>query len=108
MRSVWTLVFVLIAGAAILATPVTPASADNGPHGGYSTTTDACAACHRAHTATAPRLLTGSAHLLCLTCHDGTGADTDVVDGLDVGTPGQGLHAGGFTNATMDTDYDGS
>ena len=33
------------------------AFADGGPHGGYTATTDACAGCHRAHTAAAAKLL---------------------------------------------------
>jgi len=54
-------------------------------HGPYSTTTDKCGICHRAHTAKAPNLLAkgsqtnpGSQSTLCLSCHDGTGAKPDV------------------------------
>jgi len=41
---------------------------------------DNCASCHRAHTAKNEMLLTtsGSQSDLCFTCHDGTGATTDV------------------------------
>src|SRR5512145_3298703 len=43
------------------------ASADAGPHGGgYTATTDACAGCHRAHTAQAPDLLMDTTQALCL------------------------------------------
>jgi predicted CXXCH cytochrome family protein len=92
------------------------AFADNGPHGGFTLTTDACAGCHRTHTATGPQLLTGAGYLICLTCHGttGTGANTNVIDGVYTarrtapplpvgeGVAGVGLLAGGFTNALMD------
>lgn len=94
--------------------------ADNGPHGGYTPTTDACAGCHRVHTASAGRLLLDTVPNLCYTCHGsaGTGADTNVSDGLYLerdsisetppeGVPGQGLKGGGFVNAWMDTNRDG-
>jgi len=98
------------------------AAADNGPHGGFnSPTTDSCAGCHRAHTATAQKLLTVSTANLCESCHGSTatGADTDVWDGVYAqrdattenpaeGVPNRGLKAGGFLNAVMDTDLNGS
>lgn len=81
--------------------------ADNGPHGGYTATTDACAGCHRAHTAIGPSLLkSATAYGLCMTCHGVTsgGAGTDVADGLWVtGSANTPLKAGGFTNAKMNT-----
>ncbi len=61
------------------------ASANGGPHGDYDATTDGCAGCHRAHTATGPNLLVnGSTYDLCMTCHgsSGTGANTNVDDGF--------------------------
>ncbi|RME44008.1 MAG: hypothetical protein D6796_12330 [Caldilineae bacterium] len=61
------------------------ASANGGPHGGYTPTTDACAGCHRAHTATGPKLLIASStYDLCITCHGsaGAGANTNVEDGF--------------------------
>jgi predicted CXXCH cytochrome family protein len=61
------------------------ALANGGPHGGYTPTTDACAGCHRAHTAVAPRLLSQSAtYDLCVSCHGsaGAGANTNVEDGF--------------------------
>ena len=98
-----------------------PAGADNGPHGGYSATTDSCAGCHRAHTASAPGLLTADAHDLCLSCHGsvGAGADTNVMDGVYTERDGitespseQGvgvsLKGGGFVNVVMDSDWDGA
>ncbi len=95
------------------------ALADNGPHGGFTLTTDACASCHRTHTATGPKLLTGAGYLICTACHGqtGTGADTNVIDGVYTardlttespveGVPGRGLLAGGFGAALMDTNLD--
>jgi predicted CXXCH cytochrome family protein len=93
------------------------ALADNGPHGGFGAATDACAGCHRTHTAPQAKLLLSSSTALCQTCHGstGTGADTNVIDGVYVnrdalaesppeGTDGRSLKGGGFTNALMDTD----
>lgn len=50
------------------------------PHGGYDTRSDQCATCHRAHTAKGGALLkSGEPQAnLCFTCHDGTGALSDV------------------------------
>jgi predicted CXXCH cytochrome family protein len=56
-------------------------------HGPYPLTlsaTDQCGICHRSHTAQAPNLIKnqqhapGSQSALCFTCHDGTGANTNV------------------------------
>ena len=105
----------------LLCLPAGPALADNGPHGGYTPTTDACAGCHRAHTAGAHRLLIDTVSDLCLTCHGSTGfgADTNVEDGIYLegdgvfespaeGIVNRGLKGGGFVNAMMDTDWDGA
>ncbi len=83
------------------------ANADNGPHGGYTATTDACAGCHRAHTAAASKLLFDAVPNLCFTCHGTTtgGAQTDVVDGI-YALNSRGLKGGGFVNAVMDTNWD--
>ncbi len=64
---------------------VNPVLANGGPHGGYTPTTDACAGCHRAHTATGPNLLVSDGtYELCISCHGatGSGANTNVEDGL--------------------------
>lgn len=111
--------FLVLFLLALAAMPAGMAVADNGPHGGYTSSTDACAACHRSHTAAAPRLLTNSVPALCYSCHGatGAGADTNVVDGLYLerdsltelpaeGVNGRGLKGGGFTHAYMDTDED--
>jgi len=111
---------VLLGLLVLLSLPAGLAVADNGPHGGYTATTDACAGCHRAHTAAAPKLLVNTVPNLCYTCHGstGTGADTNVVDGVYLdrdstaespaeGVVNRGLKGGGFVNAIMDTDFDG-
>jgi len=79
-KCLWIL-FVIVAlfGGTILA------SANGGPHGDYSATTDACAGCHRTHTATGPRLLiSNSTYGLCISCHGSSavGANTNVEDGI--------------------------
>ncbi|MBU0491240.1 MAG: cytochrome c3 family protein [Chloroflexi bacterium] len=88
--------------------PAGLALADNGPHGGYTATTDACAGCHRAHTAPAARLLLDTVPDLCQSCHGsaGSGADTNVEDGLDTSV-NRSLRGGGFVNVTMDADLTG-
>ena len=60
--------------------PVRTAAEVSGPHGPYSTTADQCASCHRSHTAQSANQLplAGPQANLCLTCHDGTGATTNV------------------------------
>ncbi len=86
MKRFW-LVLVLVIGLAFAGYQV--ASANGGPHGGYSATTDACAGCHRAHTASGAQLLVASdTYNLCMTCHgaSGTGADTDVENGYYLST----------------------
>jgi len=96
------------------------ASADGGPHGGYTPTTDSCAGCHRAHTAVAPRLLTTPVGSMCMSCHGSTasGADTNVEDGVftqrdpqtddtSEGVENRGLRGGGFVNTQMDTNLGG-
>jgi predicted CXXCH cytochrome family protein len=80
---------VLLIVGVLLTLSVSFASANGGPHGGYTATTDACAGCHRAHTATSANLLIqADTTTLCLTCHGtaGTGADTNVDDGYFLST----------------------
>jgi predicted CXXCH cytochrome family protein len=81
----------LLASSAIwLFLAATPVLADNGPHrasvnsGTGGLTADSCAACHRAHTAQGELLLLDQQPAVCLVCHgsSGTGATTDVEDGL--------------------------
>lgn len=96
--------------------------ADNGPHGGFTATTDACASCHRAHSAQygSNALLISNPETLCMSCHDGTGAGTNVHDGVYSqagsntyngaveGTDGASLFAGGFVNTLMATAWSGA
>jgi len=114
--------FWLILGLLLLLTlPASIVLADNGPHGNYTATTDACAGCHRAHTAVGPKLLVNAVPALCYTCHGtaGAGADTNVEDGIYLerdgvteptseGIVNRGLKAGGFANALMDTSWSGA
>lgn len=99
------IVLIGLAVAVLLLGGAGSATADNGPHGGYTATTDACAGCHRAHTGVGPSLLVAStAYGLCMTCHGVTsgGAGTDVLDGLWVtGGANTPLKGGGFAFATM-------
>lgn len=87
--------------------------ANGGPHGNFTSDTDGCAGCHRAHTAKSSGLLVISDETaLCLSCHSGSGASTDVMDGIYLGAAegalDGGLRAGGFSFATMDTALDGT
>lgn len=56
-------------------------AADN-PHGPFLDNTTLCGSCHRAHTAKSVYLLSeSSAFNMCKECHDGSGADCDVING---------------------------
>ncbi len=117
----WTL---LLAGAALwLFLAAIPALADGGPHvaannsGSSTLTADSCAGCHRAHTAQGPSLLKASSEsALCLSCHgaNGTGATTNVEDGVqyndgamppvrDNTTTIGALRSGGFVYARINS-----
>lgn len=117
-------VVLLVAALALLLVPVA-AFANFGIHGGYVADTDACAGCHRAHTATSmiswygggttPKgnaLLVGpptdQLYIFCYVCHSegAPGASTDVESGtFDASVPGQvtesqingSLNGGGFS-----------
>ena len=112
------LLIAVVLGVALVVALATTALADNGPHGNFAADTDACASCHRAHTAQGSTylLVNSDIYLLCTSCHDGSGAYTNVVDGVyqnavlslpapygTQGDKGQGLFGGGFENAAMDT-----
>jgi predicted CXXCH cytochrome family protein len=113
--------FVLLAACAIVFATSGVALANFGPHGGYAADTDACAECHRAHTATSDvqwtdnqggkknaLLISTSTSMtdFCYACHgDGAvGAATNVQSGYFEGansfvtnsSPGATLNAGGF------------
>lgn len=100
MQSFLKGVLVACLAAALLYVPLLDARANGGPHGGYTATTDACAGCHRSHTAAASRLLINAVPALCLTCHgaSASGANTNVADGLYEGLGGGNLLGGGFVN----------
>lgn len=110
----------LLAAAGLLALGLVSAPAvlaDGGPHrvdlnSGTAGLSGDCAACHRAHTAQATDLLKAALPGLCLTCHDGTGATTDVVNGWQYVPDGSGvptstllgaLRGGGFSYALIDS-----
>jgi predicted CXXCH cytochrome family protein len=115
--------FALILGVLVVAALGTVVYADNGPHGSFTASTDACASCHRAHSAKYGNngLLIASPEAVCLECHDGTGAGTNVLDGVYVqagsdayyqtstseGMDGASLFGGGFENAVMATTWTG-
>jgi len=117
VRTVRRLAVLLAGGALWLLLAASAAFADGGPHqltinSGTSGLSGDCAACHRAHTAQAADLLKASMPGLCLTCHDGTGATTDVTNGKQFVPDGSGnptgttlgaLRGGGFEFALIDT-----
>jgi predicted CXXCH cytochrome family protein len=63
-----------------LETPDVTLAAAGSPHVISGLASDACAACHAAHDAQGPMLLqqSGPQSSTCFTCHDGTGASSDV------------------------------
>jgi predicted CXXCH cytochrome family protein len=79
---------------------------NNGTNG---LTADSCAGCHRAHTATAASLLNTEQPALCLNCHDGSKATTDVIDGVQYSATAKtapilgALRGGGFQYALIDS-----
>lgn len=93
-RTLRAAVLVLAGAGAALAVSTGVAHADT-IHGPYNLTTSQCATCHRAHTGQARMLLdtTASAALksptttLCLTCHNGTGANPDLASEYATATP---------------------
>ena len=109
----------------IFAALTSVALAKNGPHlgPGFPQDTDACAGCHRAHTATSEGLLNEGDNVsaFCNTCHNGTGGNTDVLggdfEGLGIeygghnsqtdGEAGKGLNGGGFNMAAVYTGRSG-
>lgn len=63
---------------AVVTIQLQPGASD--PHNLYVSTTDKCAACHRPHIGQGPylRKMGTSEQTLCLSCHDGTGAGTNI------------------------------
>jgi predicted CXXCH cytochrome family protein len=93
-------ILILAAAAIVLALGIVAiASANAGPHGGYELNTDACAGCHRAHTAVSDRdtlLVAKDAYALCYACHGNGLTETNPFLGKLKSTPGVTLNAGGF------------
>ncbi|GAV31709.1 MAG: hypothetical protein QMD76_00200 [Anaerosomatales bacterium] len=130
-RHALAILAVAVAAGLLLAPGV--AYANYSVHGSYTMSTDACAGCHRAHTAASPitwvdtnsasqsALLLGTATTIdefCYTCHGSAmlGADTNVFDGVfeaddgaDTGSDraynsfGEPLNGGGFDPAVFPT-----
>jgi len=116
------LLIVLVISFTFLLTSL--ALASNGVHAGPNMPqeTDACAGCHRAHTGVQTGLLaTGTdRYSFCVSCHDGTGANTNVNGGRFEGIEGvlpdgtnwntgddgedlKGLNGGGFVSVAKYT-----
>lgn len=74
-------------------------------HGQWTETTDACAGCHRTHSAAADGLLAMGASALCEFCHGNTpgNAQTNVLGGILRYNSGA-LRGGGFETTNMNTD----
>lgn len=84
--------FALMGGVAL-------AAGDN-PHGPFAANTSVCAACHRAHTASAEYLLTSSNVTgMCISCHDGSAADCNVMGGAYYSDATNILVTGGTENS---------
>lgn len=79
------------------------AGAAGNPHSGFASNTDACAACHRAHTALSANLLMDAQGVgMCRSCHEnGTGADTDVMNGRYVDSAAAGHEDWGTVGAKL-------
>lgn len=88
--------FLLVLAGALMLTlfGAVSASANGGPHGGYTSSggttgglPDQCAACHRVHQgqSVGKLLKASSQYALCLTCHNGAGSRLDVLDGVKLG-----------------------
>ncbi|MDO8616384.1 MAG: cytochrome c3 family protein [Dehalococcoidia bacterium] len=108
------LIIGLVAGIAVallagLGTSSETASADAGPHvsTGSDATPDKCASCHRLHSGQNEFLLkqAGSVEDFCFACHGngGPGSYLAVEEGTSYGDGAQGLRAGGFEEARIDT-----
>jgi len=132
-----TILLVAVAAIALVFALPSVALAYDSVHGGTTMNTDACAGCHRAHTAASPITWTDSDNTersallistattiedFCYTCH-GTaalGADTNVWDGIfesddgDLGSDetynlhGENLNGGGFDPTVFATQHYGS
>ncbi len=113
-RKIWRIVGALVLVVSPVLGITTTTSATGGPHEGtFTTLTDSCAICHRAHTGEAAKILAATSQYdLCISCHDGTSANTKVTTGVYLGTTNgtqnAGLRGGGFVRALMNTTASGS
>jgi predicted CXXCH cytochrome family protein len=81
-------IFITMSGAAFAAYP----------HGDFASNPDACAACHRMHTATGKNLIKDSSGGTCLSCHkNALAADADVMNGVYTDPSGEDATAPGHT-----------
>ncbi len=114
MLKIKTLATALALGGILSVIVVGSVSANGGPHEGkFSVTTDACAGCHRIHTAQSdPLLINNNQYNLCMSCHDGTGSSINAKDGIYLGTTNgtqnAGLKGGGFEYALLNVSLDPS
>ncbi|GAV24235.1 hypothetical protein ciss_01680 [Carboxydothermus islandicus] len=70
-------------------------------HSNYTKNTDACASCHRTHTAVGKTLLQWfSVYDTCMACHDGTVSTTYNVVAGEIGTTGHPTYGGAFGTGT--------
>lgn len=107
------LAFGVVAGALMLLYAALPSSAAGpfeNPHGPYGVAAEECAACHRLHSADGRELLgtPESQSTLCLSCHDGTGASSNVAAEFnDPNVPPNSAPASAFYShpAVNDTDH---
>jgi hypothetical protein len=121
----FSIVLVLVAALSLVF--VGGAYANFGPHGGYSSDTDACAGCHRAHTSFSTvgwtdlggnphksALLVGNAQSMtefCYACHGdyAPGASTNVASGIfDAGPSADSAHSAGGPSGTGDVGSTGA
>jgi predicted CXXCH cytochrome family protein len=87
-------------------TPRTAAADPSSPHLSTGTTTDTCAACHRSHTAEDENLVEiTSESALCFSCHDGTGADSNIAaEYSDANVPADDPDTGSYYAHRLDVD----
>lgn len=63
------------------------------PHGNYTDNTNICRTCHQTHNAQGQGLLAKSTETaLCFTCHDGSGSNYNINDGMIDVTSNQSFH----------------
>lgn len=93
---------VMFIGLLVLLTGGTSLAAAPAPHGSFAANPDACAACHRVHTATAKNLIKDpNGGAMCNTCHaGGLGADTDATNGVYLNS-GEPDHTWGSDNGVL-------